>query len=234
MLQRIWKPTLRTSAVLVAAAGAAFAGADGEHERTMRVLFSGDDGSHHEVVLEDLDELAQGESRELTSEDGEPVTITREGDSYRIDAAGRSIHVLGDDERLDREIEHKVRRRVEIRSEDGPKVWISGNEAEGSDVTVFHGAGGAHGFTFSTGDEVAELDELPPMPLLLSVDGLLERLDANEKFAGLDDLTRELVREAIRESAPKHGPFAWHGKDGDDALVRVIVRDRESEESTEN
>jgi len=233
MLQRFWKPTLRASAVLAAAAGAAFAGADGEHERSMRVLFSGDDGERHEVVLEDFDELAPGESRELWSEDGEPVTITREGDSYRIDGAGRSIHVLGHDGLLGRDVGERVGRRLEVRSEHGPQVWFSGDGDEERDVTVLRGRGGAHAFAFSTGDEVVELDELPALPLLLSVDGLLERLDANEKFAGLDDLTQELVREAIRESTPQHGPLSWHGKGGDDSMVRVIVRDRKSEEPTE-
>jgi hypothetical protein len=56
----------------------------------------------------------------------------------------------------------------------------------------------------------------------------LARIEENEKFRSLDDATRELVREAIRESSPDP-TWVGLGHPGEAGAMKVIVRERTTE-----
>jgi hypothetical protein len=86
---------------------------------------------------------------------------------------------------------------------------------------MFFEGHGAHGLLF--GEKA-----LPPM----GMDGLLDRLAKNEKFRSLDDATQDLVREAIRESAPE---MAWIGRrgPGEGAMEIVVKQKRKAGEPDE-
>ena len=201
------------------------------------ILDHGDARDH--LVVEDLADLAVGESRDYTTEAGKLVTVTRVEDGWNLDVDGRNVHVA--DVGADADLSGAGgapgwhARRIEIDTADGKpgtKVEIEKDGKAGGDEQVFVvqsgdggpgrvrvvrrlGPGGASAYAFTSGDGDA------PMPLV-GVEGLIGRLEKNEKFAGLDDATRATVLEAIRESAPK--PL-WVEKsgDGEPGAARQIV-----------
>lgn len=143
------------------------------HSRIKLVLDHG--GAAEQIELVDLHEMAVGESRDVTTESGVPVVVTRDADGFEIDLDG-----------------NKVRLGNEFEAPAGGDVQLTKR------VFVRHGGAGAHAFAFATGGS-----ELPA--LALPVEATIERLEASAKFQALDAATRATVLEALRESAPKTG-----------------------------
>jgi hypothetical protein len=207
------------------------------------ILDHGSDRDH--LVIDDLGDLAVGESRDYTTEAGKAVTVTRVEDGWNLDVGGRNVHVtdVGSDADLAAGDAGWHARRIEIDTSDGKpgtKVEIEKGETQGGDQHVFVmrsgddgpgkvrvirriGPGDADAYAFTSGDGDV------PMPLV-GVEGLIRRLEKNEKFAGLDDATRATVLEAIRESAPKP---VWVGKDGaggEGAARQIVIELRDPDD----
>ncbi len=86
------------------------------------------------------------------------------------------------------------------------------------------GPGDGHAYAFTSGDGDV------PMPLV-GVEGLIGRLEKNEKFAGLDDATRATVLEAIRESAPKPLWVEKSGSGESGAARQIVIELRDPDDS---
>ncbi len=145
-----------------------------------------------ELKIDDLGDLAPGESRDYTTASGKKVTVTREAKGYAVDIDGKKIH-LGELEASDLAPGARIDRveRIEI-GEDGAKQLMIG--LGGEDDSVSAGAKGRH--TIFLGPD------LPP-PAGSEIDALVAGLEKSPKFQGLDDATQQLVRDIVREAAPK-------------------------------
>ena len=195
---------------------------DGAAKRELTVILDG--GKGERVEISDLAQLSVGDSRSYISESGKSVIVTRDENGYVVDLDGKKLRI-GDEPDAELESEAGVGRmkRIEIESdgEGRTKTRSFVLSADPDQKVVFiAGQHGEHGFAFG---KVAA----PPPELV--VDGLLARLERSEKFRALDDATRELVREAIRESARD---LDWAGAFDSNAegATKVIVKERVARE----
>jgi hypothetical protein len=198
-------------------AGALVADDAGDGRTQLRLMLDRD-GSADRLVVEDLGEMAVGESRTFTTEAGKPVTVTRDEQGWDLDVDGRKLRV-GDHGGPGDEMVWKSR-RVAVGGEPGEArsvvVLTEETDADGPVRIVRRiGPGGEHGHAFAYGGAPLGLSEL-----------LIARLEKNGKFLALDEATRATVLEAIRESAP--GPramFVGEGGEAGEPGDRVIVLD---------
>lgn len=187
------------------------------------------DGEAERVTLVDLHEMEIGETRQLTSDGGRPVTVTRDDQGFEVDVDGKKIRV---DERLPGQVPGGEDGNV-VRFE--KRIVIDGDGENGEPRTmVFHsqdGApgdvvvmkrSGAHGDGFAWSSNGAEL---PPIPF--GVEGTIERLENNAKFQELDAATRAKVIEALRESQPDRLQLGGPGH----KMVVIEVEDESESES---
>lgn len=200
---------------LAAAAGAAVLHAgDGEARSTLTLRLH-TDGEADAVEIDDLDELAVGDRRDYTSDNGRTIAVTRDARGYAVEIDGRTIRV-DDGDRLHGFVGDSgtAMRRIEIDGDAQRFVVSTGGDAER--VVVRRGPAGADAFAFRT-------DGGDPGLLLLR-HGLLERIERSEKFQALDDITRALVRELVREAEQ---PMTWidaEGDEGDRLEIRLERR----------
>lgn len=212
---------------LVAAAVAAVASPTVAEDRTALRLVLDRDGDADTLRVDDLGTLAVGETRTFTTEGGRTVAVTRDDDGWQLDVDGKQIRV---DAGLPGEpggdaVFHEVR-RIEVEGPDGDTrtmVVTTGEAGDGGPVRIVRkvGPGGEHAFAFAT-------HGLPPVPF--GAERLIEKLEANARFQGLDATTRATVLEAVRESMPP--PMRLEQLEGlDDAggAERVIVLHLEEE-----
>lgn len=98
-MTRFARIPLALALVLVLAGGATFLGAgDEDGERSTVKLKVKTDAGADSVEIEDLEELAVGESRSLTSASGKKVTVTREEEGYVVDIDGKLLRIGSGDE----------------------------------------------------------------------------------------------------------------------------------------
>lgn len=218
--------TLAAAAVAALLAGGALTADEGADGRTKLMLRLDRDGGPDSLEVEDLGALAVGESRQLTTQEGRPVTVTREEDGWVLDIDGKQVRVGagGGETRLWKE------RRVVVDGEPGKgrsMVIVSGDGEEGGneEIRIVRrlGLGEEHGFAFGAPPPGA------PAELLIA------RLERNEKFLTLDEATRQTVLEAIRESAPRmHRVFVGEegepGAPGERTIVLELVERHEETE----
>lgn len=247
-MNRTWNRTLAVAALAAAALaaqpGAALAAGEAERHEKIRLIWNAE-GESDRLILEDL-ELEPGESRTFTTESGRVATVTRdeEGEGLTVEVDGKTIRVGGPGELEDLPGHRVFVRRLGHPAEGEPETVVLGEGEPGErrvlrkivvedggeaksfvvsgddpDVVVLRGAPGEHGFAFSTGG-------LPPR---LPTEHLLERIEKSEKFLALDDATREIVREVVRDAAPKWKLRSAVPGDGGQDGVQVIV-EREVEE----
>lgn len=224
-MESFWRKTLAVA--LLSAGGAAgvatvaFAGPDEGHEKERVTKFVFDNGGGDAIEIDDLDEIQVGESRTYTTESGKSVFVTRDEKGYELEIDGEKMRI-GEGLGMLRHPgpggphERMQMRKIELDGDGGgePKTFVITDDPD-HDVMVFQGEPGEHGFLF-------EKHAAPPF----AYDGLIARLEKNEKFRSLDDATQDLVREAIRESAPE---MAWIGKaEGGEGAMQVIVKERKA------
>jgi hypothetical protein len=189
-----------SAALTLGVVPAASAEESGERHSKIKLVVDRD-GVAERLTLDDLHELAIGESRTLATEGGRPVTVTRDTEGFAVDIDGKIVRV--EDRFGDLEGggpgEHRFEKRI---------VVGDGEPGEG-DTMVFHGTGNQAGdvvimkrrspdgdaFAWSTNGT-----ELPRIPL--GIEGTIAQLEQNAKFQALDAATRATVLEALRESAP--------------------------------
>lgn len=248
-IRRTTVPALAGAALVAALVAPAWAAATPEaatapQKTELRLILDHGKG-HDQLVVDDLGDLAVGQSRDYTTEEGKTVTVTRVEDGWNLDVGGRNVHVtdVGPEADLAEGSAGGHARRIEIDTREGKpgtKVEVEKERVKGGDEHVFVmrsgdggpgkvrvirriGPGDADAYAYSAGDGEV------PMPLL-GVEGLIRRLQKNEKFAGLDDATRATVLEAIRESAPKP---VWIEKDeagGSGAARQIVIELRDSDD----
>jgi hypothetical protein len=194
--------------VLVAAAGAAVLHAGDGAERSTLKMKLDRDGEADRIEIVDLDELEVGDSRDYTTDSGKSVTVTRDEEGFALVLDdGKTIRV-GDPGALHGEGHLPMKlRRIEIDGDGEPQQIVISGEPREQRLFVRHRGQGGHGeqsFAFST-------DGREPH-LLVAGHGLLERIERSEKFQALDDATRELVRELVREAAQ---PLTWVDEEGE-------------------
>ena len=200
------------------AAASALDEGDGAAERTKLRLILDRDGATDRLKIDDLGELAVGESRSYATEGGQSVVATRDEAGVELDVEGKKIRVHDLGKPGEGDAIAWQRRRIEVEDESGDgktMVVLSADHAQTGDVHVVRrgGPGGAHGFAFGG----------VPLPPPFGVEATIERLEANAKFQGLDAATRATVLEALRESMPQ--PLAGE-LDGEPVPgERVIVLD---------
>jgi hypothetical protein len=207
------------------AAAAADAPEAPESNREMVVVYDAGDGDRLEI--DDLDELEIGDSRTYHTNSGKPVTVTRDEKGYELELDGKKLKIGGllDDGFGHHDVlfgghpgERMKMRRIELDGDGGAKGFVISDDPE-QEVTILEGGKGEHGLMFN---------RVAAPPPAFVIDGLLARLEKSEKFRSLDDATQDLVREAIRESAPD---AEWIGFPGTgDGAVKVIVRERGTKE----
>jgi hypothetical protein len=204
---------LSAAVAATAFATATFAGEEPERHSRMKLVWNAD-GASDRLQIEDL-ELAPGESRALATESGKPVTVTRDADGagYELDVDGRKLR-FGDGEPGDPG-EHEVRRlhRVVLGGDGTTRSFVL-SDGEPRRLRL-EGEGGEEGFAFQVG----------PGPHRLGFEPLLARIERSEKFLALDDTTREIVREVVRDAAPK-----WRllepGAPGEDGELELRIERR--------
>lgn len=244
-----------TFAVSLLAGGAAVLSADGDSGEQLSVKIRlGTDAGSDAVEIVDLEELAVGESRSLTSESGKTVTVTRDGDGYAVDLGGKTLRLgdhgdllaepghrlhrmkrieIGDDgeteqvivrrstggeELLHVEPGHSLHRmkRIEIDG-DGEKTFLLSGDPQVHRMIVRESKDGEHGFAFVTGDSAPGF--------LFAGPRLVDRLEKNEKFLALDEATRDIVRDIVREAS---APMQWIERDDEDGeRIEIFVERRE-------
>ena len=224
-MKSLWKRALAVA--LLSAGGAAgvatvaFAGHDEGQERKRVTKFVFDNGGGDAIEIDDLDEIQVGESRTYTTESGKSVFVTRDEKGYELEIDGEKMRI-GEGLGMLRHPgpggphERMKMRKIELDGDGDPKAFVITDDPE-HDVLLYKGEPGEHGFLF-------EKHAAPPF----AYDGLIARLEQNEKFRSLDDATQDLVREAIRESAPE---MAWIGTgEGGKGAMQVIVKERKAKE----
>lgn len=197
----LWIGASALAIVLLGGVAYAAAGAvdPGDEPRTKLRLILDRDGAKDRLKVDDLSELAVGESRSYATEGGRTVVATRDAEGIELDLEGRKIRVH-DGAKIggDGDVVGWRARRIEVEDEAGDGktmvVMSSDHEAEG-DVRIVRrvGGGGGHAFVFGDG----------PHGLPFGVEATIGRLEANARFQGLDAATRATVLEALRESAPR-------------------------------
>lgn len=194
-------------------------------------------GSAEHLELENLHDMAIGESRSLSTASGTPVVVTRDEQGFEIDLDGKKIRLTDhfaaempagswtSEDGGTRQFHRKIVVHEGGEGEaGGANVMIVRNRvAAGEAEAVIAGADG-HGFAFATAG-----GELPA--LALPVEAILHRLEASAKFQELDAATRAKVLEALRESAPRAGAFVA-GEPG--SKVIVLELEEEGEEGDSN
>ena len=192
---------------------ASAAGDAGVEEKTRVRLILDRDGAGDRIAIDDLGELAIGESRTYTTDGGQAVVATRDEKGYELDVDGKKMRIRAPGEGGEFDW-HAKQVELEAGAGDGKTMVFVTSDHETSDgvrIVRRGGPGGAHAFAFGA-----------PMPLL-AVEATIERLEANEKFRSLDAATRATVLEALRESMPKPLVGELDGEGGH--AERVIVFD---------
>ena len=215
--------TVALAAGAALAAGVAFAAAaaTGEPAKESRIkLILNQDGAHEGIELENLHDLALGESRSFTTESGKAGTVTRTEKGFELDLDGKKITIAGEPEGAtegdgDVVVFHK---KIEIAEGDDARtmVWHSAEAADGHQVKVIRKAGGPDGnYAFFAGPHAE-------MHAAKLADAWIERLRQSAEFQALDAATRERVETALRATAP--------GGPGVGATTMVIeVEEREED-----
>jgi len=243
--------SLTAAALLVVAGlagGAARAATDDSSPGKMKLAWK-QDGASDQLEVEPLD-LAVGESRSLTTDSGDPVTITRTESGYTIEKDGRKIEIgsgpfalapgrhfrmhqleleggeanafVLSDEDCDEPCpaEHRLH-RIELAPGGETRAFVVGDGDP--HVLRFKGEKGGSGFAYRVGPGPL------PMPMM-QLDDLMSRIEKSEKFLALDDTTRDIVREVVRDAAPK---LEWIGAEegGDGEGFDVVIERRRKDES---
>jgi hypothetical protein len=211
---KAWAAALLSSGALGAAALAGEApgraSGGGKQERELQVIFDGGDGDR--IEIDDLAELEVGESRSYATDSGKPVTVTRDPNGYTLELDGKTMRIGAGEEFASGARRFRRHEFEHAGDEEAQRIVITDDPDH--EVVFFEGRHGEHGFAFGG-------PGAPEAPL--GVDALLDALGRNEKFRALDDATQELVRAAIRESAPR----GWLGLVASGAgATRVIVKER--------
>jgi hypothetical protein len=201
------RTTLTLTAVVAAlaagaalAAAAAAAGDEPKHETQLKLVLA-HDGAHEKIVLDNLHDLALGESRSFSTESGKAAIVTRTEKGFEVDLDGQKITIgdepdaaLGGDG--DVMVFHK---KIEIGEGDDAKtmVWHSAEAGDGHQVKVIHRIGGpGENFAFAAGPQIA-------LHMEKMADAWIERLRQSADFQALDAATRDKVEAALRSTAPK-------------------------------
>jgi hypothetical protein len=227
-MKRISTPLTLTALVLALAAGVAVAAATataGEPQKETKIkLVLSQDGAMEKIELEDLHDLALGESRAFTTESGKAGTVTRTGKGFELDLDGRKITLAGEPDGAaegegDVVVLHK---KIEIaEGDDATKtmVWHSAEGGDGHQVRVIKKLGGPDGnYAFFAGPHAE-------MHAAKLADAWIERLRQSAEFQALDATTRERVEAALRATAP--------GGPGDGATTMVIEVEEQDEDGGE-
>lgn len=207
--------TVALGAALVFAAATAFAAMsmaapdEPTTEKHTRIKLKLDTASPDTILLEDLHDLAVGESRSFTTDSGKVVVATRTEQGFELDVDGKTITLAdfggegdamvwlsqegGDGDPL------VIKKRIEISGEGGEGKTMVWHSTEGEGPHKIHvikklGDGEeSESYAFSTGEGFA----VGPF----SADGWIQRLEKTESFQQLDPASREIVRRAMREAA---------------------------------
>lgn len=262
-----WIAFSLTGLFLAAAAGLAYAAASEESAAGVRAtandadasaipparhsqikLVLDRDGSAEHLELENLHDLAIGESRSLSTASGTPVVVTRDEQGFEIDLDGKKIRLTDhfaaempagswtSEDGGTRQFQRKIVVHeggengdgganvmiVRNREAAGEAEAVIAGEDSGPDVVMLRRmpGDGAHAFAFTTGD--GELAAIP-----VPVEATIARLQASAKFQELDEATRTKVLEALRESAPKSGAFVA-GAPGSQTIVLELEGEDEA------
>jgi len=226
---------LAAAALLWAAAGSPANAGEPERTRDVKLILAG--GADDQLRIDDLDTLEVGESRTYVTDSGKNVIAIRDADGVELDVDGKKIRVGADLKKIHEDAGQRfVMKRMVVAEDGGNRIeigrdggevagdhdlrWIESGEkgthrvvisnGDGAGEVVFLGADKGDAYAFSTGGRA----------LLLGPDALLERLEKNQKFLSLDDETREIVRQAIRESSPR-----WIGESDGGHGLRIEIRD---------
>jgi hypothetical protein len=194
---RWWIGAAALAAALLGGGAQAAAGA-GDEPRTKLRLILDRDGAKDRLEVDDLGDLAVGESRSYSTERGATVVASRDEEGLELELDGRKIRVH-DGGRIhgDGDVVGWREKRIEVGDDPGDGktmvVLSSDQEVDGDVRIVRHLGGDGHAFVFGHG----------PHGLPFGVEATIERLEANARFQGLDAATRATVLEALRESAPR-------------------------------
>lgn len=222
-----------TLALLTLAAAAPGAAGEPQAEKRSKIQLKLDRGAGAEsIVIEDLHDLALGESRSFLTESGKSIVATRTEAGLELDVDGKTIRLHGPDPALaaGEGQTFVFRKQIEVEGDEGSKafVWHSGEGAGEGKVRILHKQGGSGepgAFAFSTGEGGMLVGPF-------GAEAWIERLRKTESLQQLDAATRETVEQAMREAAKasleKHLGVAL----GPDGKVMVIEVRHEEEERT--
>jgi len=185
-----------------------------------------------DLVELDLTGLQVGESKQLFSESGKQIVVTREEDGYQVDVDGKELHVMpfGDDVMLG-EGKHKVfisedGEVVKLR-DDGHQVWISADGEEhsihkigiggGEDQQVWVSADGEESAAgirkimvrrLGEGEEAVDVKVVgvgagEPQVLTLERESAADRLAKSGLLDNVDEETRQKILDFLKSEEPK-------------------------------
>jgi hypothetical protein len=200
-------------------------------KKTRIVLVTDDGKGEQKVEIDDLGELADGETREVANAaDGTKVTVRRDGDELVVKTAGgKEIRVPGAGDKghamafvSDDGGDVKVMKRVVMKDGEGggePMIWMQRGGGPGCGCPCGHGGGHAgmghhaaprpdlHGereiIREGGPGEDREVFVMHGGPGLHGpmIDHVIEQLEASKSFQELDQATRDKVVQALREQS---------------------------------
>lgn len=159
--------------VVLAAPGAASSGdPHQEHSharRELKILVAGDPDEAVEIA----NDLEVGESRQLFTDSGKEVLVTRNEEGYAIEVDGKSIEVeVGDDS----------------------PAWFEKVGDGTMEIELHELEDGGHGFFFATGDDDEAVHEVR-----LHRESALEHLLASGVLDEVDAATRQKIIDTLKE-----------------------------------
>lgn len=185
-----------------------------------------------DLVELDLTGLEVGESKQLFSESGKEIVVTREEDGYQVDVDGQELHVMpfGDDVLLG-EGKHKVfiseDGEMVALKDDGHQVWFSADGEEhkirkigiggGQDEQVWVSADGEESDEgvhkirvrrLGEGEQAIDVQVVgagdgEPQVLTLERESTADRLAKSGLLDGLDEETRQKILDFLKDEEPK-------------------------------
>jgi hypothetical protein len=226
---------------LVAVAAGAVAVIDDEpveEKHKIRLVWN-QDGDKDELNIEELD-LEVGESREIETDGGRTATITREENGYSLDIDGKTMHISSEAHSEHGAGERRmIKKIIEIDGDgdsDTEAIFIEGEphlrRHKMHRIEIGESGEGRHFVIREGGPKVMVLEGEPGEHHMMIRRGrmpghgheeMIERIQKSEKFQALDDTTREIVLDVVREAMPKKEKLEWIGGEGEVHDLDVII-----------
>ena len=164
-----------------------------EHKAIVEIAVTGDDAS--EAIAQDVSELAVGESRQIFTESGKEVVITRTDEGYDLEVDGKEIDVSDGSDFTTVTGDHETKVLVKHIECEG--------EAEDCNKSYHFIQGDGYEVEFDDDVDWEDADDHIAFLALGDDDSAAERLEASGVLDDLSDAKRQEILDALRSNDHK-------------------------------